>query len=99
MSEEVEAITSVTEAVKKTSDGNVKISLEKYNELVDKVADQKSTIRSLRERPPVVNRTVVNKTPEVLAQEHKVSGVGFMIVGASMFVAGALRLRAGYRIS
>ena len=72
-------------AVKTSSDGTVKIAIEKYNELVEKAAV----------KPPVINRTTVIKTAEMLAKEHKAWGTTFMGLGASMFVIGALRVRAG----
>ena len=89
-------------AVKTASDGTVKIAVEKYNELLEKIAEQKSSISRLNERlnralsePPVINRTVVNKTAEMLAKEHQAWGGTFMGLGASMFVVGALRYKAG----
>lgn len=88
--------------VKKTSDGQVKIAVEKYNELLETIADQKSTVSDLRERlrravnePPVINRTVVNKTTEMVAEEHRVWGGSLMGLGATLFVIGAFRYRAG----
>jgi len=98
MAEEAINIQSVTTA----SDGTVKLSIEKYNELLETVASQKGSISSLRDQvtklqnqPPVVNRTVVEKTPEMLAQENKVWGGTFMGLGASMFVVGAFRFWRG----
>lgn len=93
--------TSTTSTVKTSSDGTVKLTVEKYNELVDKVAAQQTEIergrdqlRQAREQPPVVNRTYVNKTPEMLAREQEVSGMTFMGLGAAMFAVGAYRFRA-----
>jgi hypothetical protein len=90
-----------TETVKTVSDGIVKISVEKYNELLEKVASQKDSIGNLnrllneaRNEPPVINRTTVIKTAEVLANEHRAWGVSFMGLGAGMFVVGVLRFRA-----
>jgi hypothetical protein len=83
MPEEVSSAT--TEAVTKTSDGTVKISVERYEELLEKAAA----------KPPVINRTIVNKTPEMLSQEHRAWGGTFMGLGASLFVVGALRYKAG----
>jgi len=77
--------TTTTNTVKTASDGTVKIAVEKYNELLEKAAA----------KPPVINRTTVVKTPEILAQEHRVWGGTLMGLGASMFVVGALRFRAG----
>jgi hypothetical protein len=93
---------TTTEAVTKTSDGSVKISVEKYNELLETIANQKTSIADFRARltkamnePPVVHRTIVNKTPEMLSQEHRAWGGTFMGLGASLFVVGALRYKAG----
>lgn len=83
MSDEVS--TTITEAVKKMSDGTVKISVEKYEDLLEKAAV----------KAPVINRTVVEKTAEMLAQEHRAWGGTFMGLGASFFVVGALRYKAG----
>lgn len=97
-----EVSTTTTEAVKKVSDGTVNISVEKYNELLETVASQKGSISSLRDQlnklrdePPVVNRTVVNKTPEMVAEEHRVWGGSLMGLGATLFIVGAFRYRAG----
>ena len=79
MSEEDE--TTTTNTVKTASDGTVKIAVEKYNELLETIANQKGSISRLntqlnqaRAEPPVINRTVVEKTAEMLAQG--VPGVG-----------------------
>jgi gas vesicle protein len=100
MSDEVSS--SITETIKQSSDGSVKISVEKYNELLETIASQKSSISNLTARldkavnePPVIHRTVVNKTAEMLAEEHRVWGGTLMGLGAATFVVGALRYRAG----
>lgn len=100
MSDEV-ASTTISE-VKQTSDGQVKIAVEKYNELLETIASQKGSINDLRGRlhkainePPVINRTVINKTTEMVAEEHRVWGGSLMGLGATLFVVGALRYRAG----
>jgi len=100
MSDEVAS--SITETVKSTSDGSVKIAVEKYNELLETIATQKSSISNLTARldkavnePPVIHRTVVNKTAEMLAEEHRVWGGSLMGLGAATFIVGALRYRAG----
>jgi hypothetical protein len=100
MSDEVSS--SITETIKQSSDGSVKISVEKYNELLETIANQKGSISNLTERlnkalnePPMVHRTVVNKTAEMLAEEHRVWGGTLMGLGAATFVVGALRYRAG----
>ena len=79
-----EEVTSTNE-VRTTSDGTVKISVEKYNELLEKAAA----------KPPVINRTTVNKTAEMLAKEQRMWGGTFMGLGGSMFVVGAFLYRAG----
>ena len=81
MSEEV---TNVSES-KTTSDGNVKISVEKYNELLEKAAA----------KPPVINRTTVQKTDEMLAKESRLWGGSLMGFGASMFAVGAGLFKSG----
>jgi hypothetical protein len=83
MSEEVS--TTTTEAVKKVSDGMVKITVEMYNDLLAKAAT----------KPAVINRTVVNKTAEMLAQEYRAGGGTLMGLGASLFVVGAFLYKAG----
>jgi hypothetical protein len=93
-----EVSTTTTEAVKSVSDGMVKISIEKYDELLQKISDQDSSIRRLtdqlakaRNEPPIVNRTTVIKTAEMLAKENRAWGNTFMAMGASMFIIGAYR--------
>ena len=85
MSEVDKQETTTINTVKATSDGTVKIAVEKYNELLEKAAT----------KPPVINRTVINKTPEMLAKEYQMWGGTFMGLGASMFVVGVLLFRAG----
>ena len=46
-------------------------------------------------KPPVINRTVINKTTEMLAQENRAWGVTFMGLGAAFFAVGAFRYKAG----
>src|SRR3954466_10251593 len=96
-----EEVTNINE-VKTASDGTVKISVEKYNELLEKVASQKGSINSLndqisrlRNEPPVVNRTTVIKTDEMIAGENRIWGGTLMGVGASMFIVGVFRYKAG----
>jgi hypothetical protein len=84
-----EVSTTTTEAVKKVSDGKVEITVEKYHELLEKAAV----------KPPVINRTVVNKTTEMLAQEHRAWGGTLMGLGVSFFVVGAFRYRASHKLS
>lgn len=97
-----EVSTTTTEAIKKTSDGMVKVSLEKFEEMLETLASQKGTISSLRNslnqarnEPPVVYRTVVNKTAEILAKEHRAWGGTLMGLGAASFLVGAFRYKAG----
>lgn len=89
-------------AVKETSDGFVRITVEKYNELLEKIAEQTGSIGRLNEllakarnEPPVINRTVIIKTAEMVADDHRVWGGTFMGVGAVAFAIGAFRYRAG----
>lgn len=79
-----EEVSNVTE-IKTASDGTVKISVEKYNELLEKAAT----------KPPVINRTYVNKTDEMLAKECRLWGIGLMGLGASLFSVGVILFRAG----
>jgi hypothetical protein len=100
MAEARETVDSITTA----SDGTVKIAIEKYNELLETIASQKGSINGLksqltqlRSEPPVINRTVVNKTPEMLASERRLWGGSFMGLGATLFVVGAFQFMAGRR--
>jgi hypothetical protein len=93
---------TISETVTKTSDGIVEISIEKYEALLEKVADQKGSIDGLKEKlyearnnPPVIHRTVVNKTAEMLAEEHRMWGGTLMGLGVAFFTVGAFRFRAG----
>ena len=102
MADEVEVTSTTTEAVKKMSDGTVKVSLEKYEEMVAKIADQTGVIRNLndqltklRNNPPIINRTVVEKTAEMVAEDHRVWGATFRGAGTILFGIGALRYKAG----
>jgi hypothetical protein len=70
--------------VKTTSDGSVKISVEKYNELLEKAA-----------KPAVINRTEIVKTAEMAAREYRMWGSIFMGLGVSLFIVGARLYRAG----
>jgi uncharacterized membrane protein len=93
--------TTTVEAVKTASDGSVKIAVEKYNELLEKITDQKSSIDKLKDQlytaqnAPPINRTVINKTAEMVAEDHRVWGGSFMGLGAVFFVIGAFRYKAG----
>lgn len=76
----------VSNTIKTTSDGSVKISLEAYQELQAKAA----------QKPPVIHRTV-HKTPEVAASENKAWGVSMMGVGAALLIFGAIRFNVGVK--
>lgn len=100
MSDEVS--TTTVNAVKTLSDGSVKLSVEKYNDLIEKIAEQKGSIERLnqllykaRSEPPVINRTVINKTAEMVAEDHRRWGGSLMGLGAAFFVVGALRYKVG----
>jgi hypothetical protein len=71
--------------IKTTSDGTVKISVEKYNELLERAA----------RKPVVINKTSVIKTEAMVAKELRMWGGGLMGLGASMFVVGAILFKAG----
>lgn len=75
-----------TETVKATSDGFVKIAVEKYNELLEKAAEK---------APVIINRTVIQKTDEMLAKEHQAWGWTFIGAGAALIGIGAVRVRLG----
>lgn len=77
--------TSNINEVKTTSDGTVKISVEKYNDLVEKSVA----------KPTVVNRTTVIKTDEMVAKENRMLGGSLMGLGASVFTIGAFCYKAG----
>lgn len=76
-------VTNINE-VKTTSDGSVKISVETYNRLLDAA-----------NKPPVINRTQVIKTAEMLAKEYQIWGATLMGLGGPMFVVGAFLFKAG----
>jgi hypothetical protein len=78
-----EEVTNLHE-VKTASDGSVKISVEKYEELL-----RKST------RPTTINRSEVIKTAEMAARDYRMWGGSFMGLGASMFIVGAFLYKAG----
>jgi hypothetical protein len=93
---------TTTNEVKTASDGTVKISVEKYNELLEKVTSQKGSISRLndqisrlRNEPPVINRTTVIKTAEMVAGENRMWGGTLMGMGAAMVIVGAFRYKAG----
>jgi hypothetical protein len=77
--------TTTINEVKTTSDGSVKISVEKYEELLSKAAA----------KPPVINRTTVIKTAEIAAKEYRLWGGTLMGMGVALFAAGAVLYNAG----
>jgi len=79
-----EVSSTTVNAVKTMSDGTVKLSIEKYNELLEKAAL----------KAPVINRTTIQKTTEMLAKEHRAWGTTFMGLGASFLIVGAIRYKA-----
>lgn len=81
-----EVTSTTTEAVKKMSDGTVKISVERYEDLLQKAAA----------KPPVINKII--KTAEMAAEDNRLWGGTLMGLGASLFVVGALRYRAGMNL-
>ena len=95
--------TETVQSVKTDSDGIVKIAVEKYTELLDTINSQKISIADLKNQltqarnyvPPVINRTIIEKTPEMVAQDNRVWGGTFLGLSASMFIDGAIRLRRG----
>jgi hypothetical protein len=67
----------------KTSDGTVKISVEKYEELT-----------ALANRPQTVVYNRVEKTPEMAANDQLVMGNVFLIAGvAQVLLGGYLRFK------
>jgi len=79
-------VTNINE-VRTTSDGTVKISVEKYEQLLRAAA-----------KPTVINRTEVVKTAEMAAKEFRIWGCTFMGLGATMFTIGAFLYKAGRNI-
>lgn len=95
MPEETTSINEVKTTV--ASDGSVKISVEKYEEMLKTISDQKSSIGDLNTRlnkalnePPVVHRTTIVKTPEMASRDRRVTGGALMGLGASTVAVGAL---------
>ena len=93
---------TTVETVNTVSDGSVKIAVEKYNELLETITDQKGSISKLKDQlhearnvRPVINQTVINKTDEMLAREHLAWGGTLMGLGVSLFVVGAFRYKLG----
>lgn len=78
-----EAVTDI-HAVKTASDGTVKISVEKYEELLKKAS-----------RPTTVNQTRIVKTAEMAAKDLRIWGGTFMGLGATLFTVGAFLYKAG----
>ena len=80
-------VTNINE-VKTTSDGTVSISVETYNDLL-KAAN----------KPPVINRTQIVKTAEMVAKDYQVWGISLMGLGGPMFVVGAFLYKVGRSMS
>lgn len=78
-------VTNINE-VKKSSDGSVKISVEKYEQLLQAAA-----------KPTTINRTEVIKTAEMVARDYRIWGGSFMGLGAAIFTVGVFLYRAGLR--
>jgi len=78
-----EEVTSINE-VKTASDGTVKISVERYEDLLSKA-----------NKPPTINRTNVVKTAEMAAKEYRIWGGTFMALGVTLFIVGARIYIAG----
>lgn len=76
--------TETTEIVKNTSDGMVKITIEKYEDLMKKAAEKPPIVR----QEVVRNVTKVVKTPEIQAQDNIVAGYSLMTGGGCVFVIG-----------
>ena len=81
-----EEVTNISE-VKATSDGSVKISVEKYEALL-----------RAANRPTVVNRTEIIKTPEMAAKDYRMWGGTFLGLGGALSTIGAVLFRAGRNI-
>lgn len=81
-----EEVTS-TETVKIASDGQVKLTLEKYQDLMAKANEPKV----------FPQYTTIQKTPAMVADGNKMGGALFMGGGASMFLIGALQFWHGVR--
>jgi hypothetical protein len=75
----------VTNIVKNSSDGFVKISVERYHELLEQAAV----------KPATIVRTTINKTPAMVAQENKAWGGTMIGIGAAFVLVGAIRFKIG----
>lgn len=76
--------TSTTETVTKISSGNVKITLEEYNDL---------NARANRPQTVVYNR--IEKTPEMSAKDLVHAGAFCMSGGGALFIIGAIQFVVG----
>lgn len=81
--------TTSSETVKITSDGQVRITLEKYQELLEKANEPKVY--------PQYNTTHIEKTPAMQASDNKMYGAVWMGGGASLFLIGAMQFVTGVR--
>lgn len=78
--------TTNTETVKTSSDGTVKITVERFEELKEAAA-----------RPQTVVYNRVEKTPAMQANDNIMHGSLLMGGGGSMFVIGVIQLVAGLK--
>lgn len=84
----------ISETVKTSSDGFVKLTIEKYEELMKKAAEKPPVINRIIEQPPdIINRII--KTPEMAAADNKLWGIGLMVVGGAIVAAGAITYAIG----
>lgn len=74
--------------VKKTSDGQVRITVEKYHELLEKAAT----------KPPIVHN-VTQKTAAMVAADNKMWGVVFIGGGTTLVLLGSWLYATGKRQS
>ena len=76
----------VTSTAKTISDGNVTITVEKYQELLAKAA----------QAAPIIRHTIL-KTDKMVADENRMWGAVFLGGGISLSVIGGLIYRTGVR--
>ena len=81
MAEEIE------NTVKTTSDGTVKITVERYQELLEKS----------QEKAPVYNYTTMQKTPAMVANDNLMWGSVFMSGGLAVAGIGAVIFAVGLK--
>lgn len=83
--------TTTSEVVKKSSDGTVKISVEKYEQLVAKAAEEKHI--------SYPTYTTVEKTPAMRAADNQMYGGLLMGAGLCTTAIGAVQFFVGWRQS